>query len=223
MVRNEHREVDRIRSYYAQAGWRASRGRDFLVAERRATLTDVIERKLGKPTRLSFCDVGCGSGTDLEYWHQKGVPAASLFGTELLEGRAETARDRVPGASIASVAGFDVPFDDASMDVVTASLVLSSILDPAAQIGLLREMRRVLKPSGVLAIYDFRIRKPWNRRVVPVRDELLSDALGPPSHRYALAPLLPILDLALKLPSSARARFLSRLPRTHSLWVWNGR
>lgn len=213
-------EAQRIESYFGNASWRPTDGALFLVAERRA-LTEKLVSKLGVPIeRLSVCDVGCGDGGDLERWAALGVPEERLTGTELVRDRAEHARRAVPGATITRVRGFELPFADASFDLVTASLVVSSVLDAAGRRALVAEMWRTTRPGGLLAIYDFRIRKPWNRHVAAVTTGELARILTEPTRTHRLAPFLPALNLALRLPGPLRGAVIAVLPRTHRLWVW---
>lgn len=217
------READRIRSYFGKASWRSSAGRDMLGTERRQLLERLVRDHLPPLDELTVCDVGCGAGSDLEHWRSIGVSEERLFGTELVDQLAQAARDTLPRASVARVEGFEVPFPDRSFDVVTASLVLSSIRDDAGRRRLLDEMRRVARPGGLLAIYDFRVRKPWNRNVVAMSRAELAATLGLPDAEYRLAPFLPLLDVALRLPAAPRAALVALLPRTHRLWTWGGR
>ncbi len=213
-------EAQRIRSYFGEASWRPSGGREMLVAERRQLVEQLVRATLPPFATLTVCDVGCGRGSDLERWRSLGVAEERLFGTELLDDRAEAARRALPGASIAQVEGFEIPFPDGSFDLVTASLVLSSIRDRAGRAALVAEMWRVTRPGGMLAIYDFRWRKPWNRNVLAVSGSELAAALRPPNGEYRLAPFLPLLDAALKLPGPLSAGLVGGLPRTHRLWAW---
>lgn len=213
-------EADRIRSYFGGASWRRSDGRDLLVAERRELLEALVRRTLPPMAELSVCDVGCGGGSDLERWRSLGIAEDRLHGTELVDERAEAARRLLPRASITRVDGFDIPFPDRSFDLVTASLVLSTVRDAAGRRDLLRDMWRVTRDGGLIAIYDFRVRKPWNRNVVAMGGRELAATLGPPIAEYRLAPFLPILDLALRLPPPLRHSAIRALPRTHRLWVW---
>ena len=215
------READRIRSYFGETTWRASRGRDALVAERRQLTERLVRERLGPLAELAVCDVGCARGWDLEHWRSLGVREERLFGTELIDERVDVARRSLPRATIAPVDGFAIPFADGAFDLVTASLVLSSIRDRAGRGGLLREMHRVARDGGMVAIYDFRVRKPWNRNVVAMSGSELASTLGPPDGAYRLAPFLPLLDLALRLPQWLQASVIRLLPRTHCLWVWN--
>lgn len=215
------REAHRIRSYFSEASWRRSAGREMLVAERRQLVEQLVRATLPPFASLTVCDVGCGSGSDLERWRSLGVGEDRLFGTELVDELAGAARRALPGASIAQVEGFEVPFADGSFDLVTASLVLSSIRDRASRRALLAEMWRVTRKGGLLAIYDFRWRKPWNRNVLAVNGSELASAIRPPDADYRLAPLLPLLDVSLRLPGPVASALVRVLPRTHRLWAWN--
>ena len=126
-------------------------------------------------------------------------------------------RDGCPGKGASRGIG---PFPDDSFDLVSASLVLSTIRDRSGRAALLAEMSRVTRAGGLLAIYDFRVRKPWNRNVVAMSGSELAAALGPPNSEFRLGPFLPLLDPALKLPGGLRGPTIGLLPRTHRLWVW---
>ena len=214
------READRIRSYFGETTWRASGGRDALVAERRQLTEHLAREKLGPFGELAVCDVGCARGWDLEHWRSLGVREERLFGTELIDDRVEVARRSLPRATIARVDGFEIPFPDGSFDLVTATLVLSSIRDRAGRRRLLAEMWRVTRAGGLLAVYDFRVRKPWNSNVAAITRAELASTIGSPHAEYPLAPFLPLLDVALRLPGAFRAAVVRLLPRTHRLWTW---
>ena len=61
-----------------------------------------------------------------------------------------------------------LPHDDASFDLVLGFTLLSSVIDPAAQLRVAAEMLRVTKPGGLIAIYDFWT-NPFNRDVKALR------------------------------------------------------
>ena len=213
-------EAHRIREYFNEASWRPSGGREMLVAERRRLVEQLVRATLPPFSQLTVCDVGCGRGSDLERWRALGVAEERLFGTELIDERVQAARRALPRASIAPVEGYEIPFPDDSFNLVSASLVLSTIRDRSGRAALLAEMSRVTRAGGLLAIYDFRVRKPWNRNVVAMSGSELAAALGPPDAEIRLGPFLPLLDPALKLPGGLRGPTIGLLPRTHRLWVW---
>ncbi|WP_318011394.1 methyltransferase domain-containing protein [Actinotalea sp. M2MS4P-6] len=101
-------------------------------------------------------DVGCGPGTitlDLA----RAVAPGEVVGVDasdavLAEARllADAAGD-VPGLSFRAADAMALPFPDASFDVVHAHQVLQHLPDP---VRALREMRRVVRPGGLVAVRD---------------------------------------------------------------------
>lgn len=104
---------------------------------------------------LDLLDVGCGPGTitlDLAELVAPGQVLGIDASAEVVAQADELRRSRgVPNASfrVDDVYGLDV--GDASVDVVHAHQVLQHLTDPVAA---LTEMRRVLRPGGVLAVRD---------------------------------------------------------------------
>ena len=114
-------------------------------------------------------DVGCGPGTLTLDLAGRVASATSLEQTsEALElARAEAARQAAAAVEFAVGDVHDLPFADGEFDVVHAHQVLQHVADPVTG---LREMRRVTKPGGLVAVRD-------------------SDYAA-----FAWYPLLPVLD-----------------------------
>jgi ubiquinone/menaquinone biosynthesis C-methylase UbiE len=103
---------------------------------------------------LALLDVGCGPGTitiDLARRVAPGRCVGIDRANEVIEqARAHAAKQGVP-VELSSADVYALPFADASFDVVHAHQVLQHLADP---VRALRELRRVLKPGGVLAARD---------------------------------------------------------------------
>ena len=217
----QENDADGIRDYFQRQHpeWRRwQRARAYLVEERRRLLWNA-SRLADRNAELSVCDVGCGDGSDLAFWRAQGVKEERLAGTELLRSRAELSRRQLPAAHIADVDGSSVPFADSQFEVTSASLVLSLIREDGARAALFSEMWRVTKPGGVVAVYDFRIKRPENDQVVALTGQRIAALGHTPSQRWLAAPLLPVLELLLALPRPMSALSMV-LPRTHALWIW---
>src|SRR4029079_2934426 len=104
---------------------------------------------------MRLLDVGCGPGTitlDLA----KRVAPGAVVGIDaaeapLVEARAAAATAGIAGVSFSVADGMARPFDDGTFDVVHAHQVLQHVPDP---VGMLREMRRVCRPGGIVAARD---------------------------------------------------------------------
>lgn len=213
-------DADRIREYFESAGWKPSPGRAYIADERMTMLRDAVSELPIPLSELRICDVGCGGGADLARWRDAGVLETRIAGTELIPSRAALARELLPAADIREVDGFDLSFSSGSFDVCTTSLVLSTIRSRAHRRHLLQEMARVTRSGGMVIVYDFVIRKPWNRNVSALSTRELTRLWMPPDQVRPAAPFLPALDVALRLPGWAARLMVNSLPRTHRVWVW---
>lgn len=105
-------------------------------------------------------DVGCGPGT-ISVDLARLVHPGRVTGIDVAEEVVDAARRGCSGVDGTDLAGTDLAFevgdvysldyDDGSFDVVYAHQVLQHLSDPVAA---LREMRRVLRSPGILAVRD---------------------------------------------------------------------
>ena len=103
------------------------------------------------PAGRRWLDVGCGTGALSQEILERGAPSA-MAGIDASAGFVEHARAQVPDprASFRVGDAQALPFEDAAFDAAVSGLVLNFVPDPARMVG---EMRRVVKPGGVVAIY----------------------------------------------------------------------
>jgi SAM-dependent methyltransferase len=95
---------------------------------------------------MSLLDAGCGSGQAIADAASRGATVTGVDATpELLD----IARQRTPTADLRAGDIEQLPFGDASFDVVTAFNSIQYAADPAAAIS---ELARVCRPGGQVAI-----------------------------------------------------------------------
>ncbi|MGN6869957.1 MAG: methyltransferase domain-containing protein [Solirubrobacteraceae bacterium] len=104
---------------------------------------------------MRLLDVGCGPGTitlDLAERVSPG-PAIGVDRDAGIVSEAQTLLDSRPisGVEFRTADAYALEFDDESFDVVHAHQLLQHLTDPVAALA---EIRRVLKPGGVLAVRD---------------------------------------------------------------------
>jgi SAM-dependent methyltransferase len=162
-------EVERILRVYAD---RSKRGvsrlyeahrPDVLLAlhqVERLLLTELGARGWTDFSRLELLDVGCGTGGPLLRLISHGVDPTRAHGIDLREDAVGIARLRLPSADLRVGNGAELPFADDSMDLVVEFTMFSSILDPALRAKVASEMSRVVRPGGVIVLYDLRINPP---------------------------------------------------------------
>lgn len=109
---------------------------------RRRIVADAVAR-LALPAGARILDAGCGSGRNLELLTAFGA----VTGLEPSGASLEVARGRGVGRVVAGSIEA-MPFDDGSFDVATSLDVIEHTDDAAA----LAELRRVVRPGGVLLV-----------------------------------------------------------------------
>ncbi|HYL39755.1 MAG TPA: class I SAM-dependent methyltransferase, partial [Candidatus Binatus sp.] len=221
--REDPTEVERIRAVYAERDRAAGRrhpaiglayGR--LATERRAATLALLREGAPAP-RGRIVDVGCGSGSDLRHLRSSGWDADCLAGVDLVEDRVERARAACPGVDIRLAEGASLPFRTASFDAATAVTVLSSVRAPGMRRAIFAEMGRIVRPGGLIVVYDFVVRKPTNTAVVAMPLRRLAELGRPPDGSIRLSPLLQLVAAGELLGPRVGATVAAIAPRTHRL------
>ena len=191
----------------------------------RAMLALFARRGFADLGALRLVEVGSGGGGNLLELLQLGFRPEHLAGIELLPERHAAARARLPEAVRLTCGDAVVaPVEPASVDIVLASTVFSSLLDDAFQQRLATAMWRWLRPGGGVLWYDFTVDNPRNpdvRGVPAARIRALFPEARLESRRITLAP--PLARAACRIHPGLHA-LLNVAPflRTHLL-CWLGK
>jgi len=132
---------------------------DFFHTRKRDLIRDYFRRNGVDSRQLRYLDVGCGKGELLsllaaDFNHAAGCDPSSgmLQPMEGADLRVQHDPERIP-------------FDDAEFDFVTAVCVYHHV-PLAARAALTREIRRVLRPGGILAVIEHNPYNPATRLIV---------------------------------------------------------
>jgi SAM-dependent methyltransferase len=108
-----------------------------------AVLESLLERLLPEPRATTrILDVGCGTGGMLQRLARFG----GVCGIDMSSEAVEFCRRRA-GADVRVATGDDIPYPEASFDAVCAFDIFEHLPD---ETRMLAEVRRVLKPGGIL-------------------------------------------------------------------------
>jgi len=100
-------------------------------------------------------DIGCGVGSTASFLTQRwGV---SCFGLDSSAGAIEQARERDRAVTWVLGRAEEIPYPAGYFEAVFCECFLSTVADP---VQVLHEVRRVLRPSGSLAVTDLYLRRP---------------------------------------------------------------
>lgn len=115
-------------------------------------------------------EVGCGLGADSRELAAHVAPGGEVVAIDLSRAMVDAARARHDGSAVtyATADVTDLPYDDASFDVVRVERVLQHVPDVTRACA---EMARVLKPGGRLLAVD----TDWGSVAVDLPDTALRD------------------------------------------------
>ncbi|MDS0222736.1 class I SAM-dependent methyltransferase [Haloarcula sp. S1AR25-5A] len=139
--------------------------------------TALLERTLLRPHREylvadldgTVLDLGAGTGAMVPYFKRAGAPSTEFHAIEpdphmrkqaVEKAKAQSVPIRIDGAPAEAL-----PYDDATFDVVIASMVFCTIPDVESAMA---EVARVLKPGGELRFFEHVIDDGWRARVQSV-------------------------------------------------------
>jgi SAM-dependent methyltransferase len=118
---------------------------------------------------LNVLDIGCGHGHIHPYLIGTDVPL-KLFGTDVASTVVEEARLMNPSVTYQSYGGEHLPYEDRSFDVAFTIAVMHHV-PPAQWPAFLKEMRRVVRPGGMIVVFEHNPINPltqWVVRTCPI-------------------------------------------------------
>jgi SAM-dependent methyltransferase len=159
-------EFDRYQSTYSDAVNRsiafAGTDVDFFAELKADDLLALAGRQLGDPSKLAALDFGCGTGImDALIAPRLGRVA----GVDVSEGLTTTAAEANPGVEYRTYDGARLPYEDNAFDLAFAVCVLHHV-DPMDRRPAAHELARVVRPGGMVAIYEHNPLNPLTRLAV---------------------------------------------------------
>jgi SAM-dependent methyltransferase len=149
-------------------------GRDltFFTEVKARVLVELVQRETGRAEDAHVLDVGCGPGeTDTFLVGRFG----SIEGVDISDGVIEAARARNPTVSYEVYDGDRLPYADGVFDLAFAMNVVHHV-PPAHWETFTRELARVVRPNGLLALIEHNPFNPLTRLAVS-RCEFDDDAV----------------------------------------------
>lgn len=136
----------------------------FLDTVRKRAAARELHRADAFPGPGTRClEVGFGTLGWLPHLLDWGVREPDLHGIEQQPDHVEVARQILPMADLRCGDAGDLPWPDATFDLVIASMLFTAIPDQRGRRRAASEISRVLASGGALLWYDIAVNNPWNR------------------------------------------------------------
>jgi SAM-dependent methyltransferase len=135
---------------------------DFFARVKNDYLVDILDGRPGGAAKAELIDVGCGVANAHK---QLTGRVGGLAGIDVSAASIAVARQRNPDIRYEVFDGAHLPFADRSFDVAFAINVFHHV--PVEQRpALVADVRRVLRPGGLFAIFEHNPLNPVTRRIV---------------------------------------------------------
>jgi SAM-dependent methyltransferase len=132
---------------------------DFFTRRKVSALLDLTERTFGRPDTLRALDVGCGVGLTDAHLRGRFAELHGIDPSRVAVGRAMTAN---PEVRYKVLDGDVLPYPDASFDLVFAICVVHHV-PPSEWLHFVTEMRRVVRPGGLVVVFEHNPLNPLTR------------------------------------------------------------
>ncbi len=169
-------ELDAYADSYADAVQRSIdfSGQDHETFTRRKALhlLDLTQRRLGDPTRLAGLDVGCGVGLTDRFLVER---VGELHGVDTAEAAVARSAHANPAVRYQAYGGARLPYADGRFDFAFAICVAHHV-PPPQRASFVAELGRVVRPGGVVALFEHNPYNPLTRLAVS-RCEFDEDAV----------------------------------------------
>lgn len=165
----------------------------FTIQQRQREVMKLLKQEGVLPLAdKDILELGCGAGGVLLELLAAGASPKRLHGTDLLATRIHQARQLLPSVALTCADGCQLPYSDNSFDILLQFTVFSSILSRAVCYTVAQEVRRVVRPGGLIVWYDFWL-NPKNKETWGIRPQQIRQFFPDcrfSFHRITLAPPL---------------------------------
>ena len=144
----------------------------FFTTAKADALRELLATRLHEVNNLNMLDVGCGTG-EFHPFVRGGL--GRICGADVSAASVAQARIRNPDVEYKAYTGEVLPYDSAAFDLSIAICVLHHVL-PSQWASFLGEMRRVVRPGGLVCLIEHNPLNPLTRLAV-ARCEFDRDAV----------------------------------------------
>ena len=199
-------ELERLSTEYASHRERFA-GRDiyspfnpghlFITHQRQKAMLELMRQSGLYPLEnRRILEIGCGQGPILREFISFGADPRMLHGIDLLYDDLISAQALSPHLAFFHADGRKLPYATGTFDLVLQFTVFTSVLDPTIKRDLATEMRRVMKPGGIIMWYDYWL-NPTNPQTQGIRPAEIRDLFPDCDYTFRRITLAPPISRQL--------------------------
>lgn len=140
------------------------KSRDFFTEVKARCLVDLFTKQLPERSHPEILDVGCGTAL-IHPFLINAYPRLRLTGVDVAAATIETARKRNPQVRYDLYEGHELPYRAEMFDAAYAVGVMHHV-PPSQWQAFLQQMRRVVRPGGLIAVIEHNPLNPLTRWLV---------------------------------------------------------
>ena len=142
----------------------SGKGHDFFVRAKADHLVDLLKKKTAAEVEIRLLDVGCGHGLIHPLLESSGL-RFQITGIDVAAGVIDLARRANPGVRYDVYEGDVLPYASGTFDVAVTITVVHHV-PPARWLDFLKEMTRVVRPCGIVVVFEHNPYNPLTAHVV---------------------------------------------------------
>jgi SAM-dependent methyltransferase len=136
----------------------------FFVQVKADYLADILKREITTPGGIRLLDVGCGHGMIHPMLRSSGLPL-QITGIDVAAEVIDLARPANPDVRYDVYAGEVLPYETGAFDAAVTITVMHHV-PPAQWSRFLAEMKRVVRPGGVVVVFEHNPYNPFTAKIV---------------------------------------------------------
>ncbi len=138
---------------------------DFFTKVKADYLGKILCKNKILTNEISVLDVGCGHGLIHPYLLEQHGSKLKLFGVDVASSVIDVAMTNNPNVSYQAYDGISLPYAENTFDITFAICVMHHV-PPKEWTNFLKEMKRVVKPNGLVVIFEHNPINPVTRQIV---------------------------------------------------------
>lgn len=142
----------------------SGKSHDYFTRVKADYLIKVLKEATPKTSPIRLLDIGCGHGIIHPFLLNKELPL-EIVGVEIAASVLDVARQNNPTVTYDSYAGEILPYATASFDAAVTITVMHHV-PPQQWSAFLAEMKRVVRPGGLVVVFEHNPYNPLTARIV---------------------------------------------------------